>query len=330
VTSRALSLMQRWAIGGLASEMASHEAGSAISAVTWAARGLKERHPDDSGIDRLAYEATKIGESLEFLTRFRMRNSSPTRARTIIECLKREYGRMGERLEIVVTPAFEQSDYYSNDKVVEAVFSNLVRNSVYWASADDRKAVVRLDAYRVEEPPIDPNGDEWEREPTFYTVLVVEDNGPGVDPALRETLFEPGETGRNSTGIGLYLCKSNLEANGDTILLDENRSDLGGARFLIGRKTKLRPEPWFPDEVAELTACADAMSELLRTGYGPEVLAMRETYAAIQSEALRVRLDGAMGRYDERLLAASDTLNALLAQQVPARKAEADGPQFRS
>jgi two-component system sensor histidine kinase HydH len=66
-------------------------------------------------------------------------------------------------------------------------------------------------------------------EPESFTVFV-DDNGPGVDPALGEHVFEANVTGRTGgTGLGLALVREVVQAHGGTIV--HERSPLGGARF---------------------------------------------------------------------------------------------------
>ncbi len=66
-------------------------------------------------------------------------------------------------------------------------------------------------------------------------LLHVEDNGPGVAPASRESIFEPYVTGRpGGTGLGLALVRQVVEAHGGRVSCGS--SELGGACF----------ELWFP------------------------------------------------------------------------------------
>jgi len=58
----------------------------------------------------------------------------------------------------------------------------------------------------------------------------VEDDGPGIDPADRDAVFDPGHSGRtDGTGLGLRIVRTVADAHGWAISLGE--SDDGGARF---------------------------------------------------------------------------------------------------
>ncbi len=64
--------------------------------------------------------------------------------------------------------------------------------------------------------------------------LLVEDDGPGVDPRVKAQLFEPFVTTKDvgkGTGLGLAVCRGLVEAAGGTIALDTEFAR--GARFVI-------------------------------------------------------------------------------------------------
>ncbi len=64
--------------------------------------------------------------------------------------------------------------------------------------------------------------------------LVIEDNGPGVDPRVQAQLFEPFVTTKEvgkGTGLGLAVCRGLVEAAGGSITLDQEYRR--GARFVV-------------------------------------------------------------------------------------------------
>lgn len=88
---------------------------------------------------------------------------------------------------------------------------NLLANAIRAVPADD--GVVRVQVVAEDD----------------RLVVRVDDNGPGVDPALGDAVFEPNVSGHASNGLGLSLTKGVVEGHGGTVRL--GRSDLGGARF---------------------------------------------------------------------------------------------------
>lgn len=53
-----------------------------------------------------------------------------------------------------------------------------------------------------------------------YITVRVSDTGEGVPPGILPRVFERGVSGRDSTGYGLYLCKTVVEAHGGTIKME--------------------------------------------------------------------------------------------------------------
>src|SRR5204863_3176589 len=71
------------------------------------------------------------------------------------------------------------------------------------------------------------------REHDGWVEVSVSDQGPGVDPADRDRIFEPFRRGEGSTssGVGLAICKAIVEAHGGRI--DVEAANGGGAQFVF-------------------------------------------------------------------------------------------------
>ena len=60
--------------------------------------------------------------------------------------------------------------------------------------------------------------------------LIVEDNGPGIHPTVRERLFEPFVTTKaGGLGVGLSICRIIVEAHGGQLQAEDNPG--GGTIF---------------------------------------------------------------------------------------------------
>jgi signal transduction histidine kinase len=95
---------------------------------------------------------------------------------------------------------------------------NLIGNAVYHTPAGSRvHACVRRDGAAI--------------------TLIVEDNGPGVPPELRDRIFDrfvrgDGDAGiRAGSGLGLAIVKAVADSHGGSVVLDSPPE--GGARFVV-------------------------------------------------------------------------------------------------
>lgn len=144
-------------------------------------------------------------------------NATPCRIAPIVldtvASLSPQAESRGVKLEAEL-PSDEGRVLADHTRVVQ-VLSNLVSNALRHI---DAHGTVRLGAM--------PEAEDWR----FF----VEDDGPGVPEDLRPYLFEPfararrDRDGRDSTGLGLAICRAIVEAHGGRIWLDECQS---GARF---------------------------------------------------------------------------------------------------
>lgn len=91
--------------------------------------------------------------------------------------------------------------------------------------------LIRITAARVG-PANRPDSARSFMPPIVYGAVAVEDDGPGVDPAIAARIFEPYFTTRRAgQGLGLSSAYGLVKQSGGYLLLD--RSVLGGARFTI-------------------------------------------------------------------------------------------------
>ena len=118
----------------------------------------------------------------------------------------------GRRFETAVAPGLPRV-LADRAKLVQ-VLVNFVRNAVQVTVEGQRIALVA-----------DRAGDR--------VVLAVEDEGPGVDPAIEARLFEPfvSSKGEGGMGLGLYMARLIVESHGGTIAA--RRRDTGGSRFEV-------------------------------------------------------------------------------------------------
>jgi signal transduction histidine kinase len=102
----------------------------------------------------------------------------------------------------------------------ERVFANLYANALEVLAGRERGAIVTR-AFRGE----------------GRTHVEVEDDGPGIAPAIADCIFEPLVTANKpkGTGLGLALCRTILEAHGGDITVGPGAR--GGALFRM----------WVPD-----------------------------------------------------------------------------------
>ncbi len=145
----------------------------------------------------------------------------------------------------------EEFTIYADRSRLLHILENLIRNVVEHASRSPRPDPVRKriryspTSRRPRLPGVADDGREsitarigrlgdiqtsTRADPDRILGFYFEDNGPGIPPESRQSVFDPGESTRdNGTGFGLTIVRRVAEAHGWTIDLTESAN--GGARF---------------------------------------------------------------------------------------------------
>jgi signal transduction histidine kinase len=124
----------------------------------------------------------------------------------------------------------------SHEALVQ-IFLNLLLNA---AAACAPTGVVRITAASWSSPTENARGDSDNTSPGFVEVSV-EDDGPGVPEALRETLFEPFVSGKDvgeGTGLGLSVCRNLVDQIATltalpAVTIELDQAFTAGARFVL-------------------------------------------------------------------------------------------------
>jgi signal transduction histidine kinase len=107
-------------------------------------------------------------------------------------------------------------------KIKEAIH-NILTNAME-AAPEAGEIKVRLDGFVL------PGGRPAIR-------LEIQDNGPGVDEALKAQIFDPYMSTKDArplsggTGLGLYIARCNVQAHGG--MIEVENADTGGALFRV-------------------------------------------------------------------------------------------------
>lgn len=218
-----------------------HEVRNPLGGIRSLARGLAHRRPEDAAeLDLIASEAERLAHLADSLrsvglpVRTQRRPADPDAlVRSALQLCRAQLEHRRVRVEVDLALAPPHQVLADPDQVRQVVL-NLLLNA---ADAQPSGGVVRLQSRVV--------GETWR--------LSVEDEGPGVDPALRPRLFEPFVSGKaKGLGVGLYLSRRLAEANGAALELAKVEGDSAGARFLL--TWPLHEEPLHSSSVDASTA----------------------------------------------------------------------------
>jgi len=228
------------AVAALSASLA-HEIRNPLASIRSAVEqlvGNKRDDPDERILgDLVLRESDRLSRLLgEFLDFSRVR-ASHFRAVNLLSAvgdaarLVREHPDYGPGVELVIKgdPILVQAD----EDLVHRIVWNLLLNAVQ-ALRGQGRVEVSLDV---------PPGSELPRGAEFEQPvrLRVRDNGPGIDPDLRERLFQPFVSGRpGGSGLGLAIVQRAVESHRGLVLVESAPGE--GTTFTILLHAKLTME----------------------------------------------------------------------------------------
>jgi two-component system, LuxR family, sensor kinase FixL len=217
-------------LGEMSASLA-HELGQPLSAIGMGAatalRLLGREQVDLAAVRRVCERivaqsgrATDIIDRVQGMAAKRERVTAPLALADLlgeaIRFVRYELDRDGIALTLPTTPMLDLIDV---DRVqLQQVFVNLFMNAIQaLRRAETVVPEIAIATART--------GD--------HLRIEIEDNGPGIAPALREQIFEGFFTTRpEGLGLGLRICRTIVQAHGGTIEVRERARGVG-ARFVV-------------------------------------------------------------------------------------------------
>jgi two-component system, LuxR family, sensor kinase FixL len=213
-----LTQVARLATAGEMAAGVAHEINQPLTAITTYAvaceRYLAMPQPDlveaRDAVREIAAEGLRAGEIIRRLRQMVRLDAPDTRSRQDVNALVEELRSLLDadarvhdvRLSIELEP--DLPAVTGNGAHLQQVVLNLVRNAL--------EALLEL-----------PATERRVRIETCTTLdgaveIQVEDNGPGIDPAIADRLFDPFSTTKpNGTGLGLSMCRTIVQSHGGNI-----------------------------------------------------------------------------------------------------------------
>lgn len=224
---RNLADADRLASLGMMSAGIAHELNTPLAV----AKGLVEKlrrderlsSPEAALLERVVTRLERLGDSLLDFARARGSEFKPAGLRDLVEeawtLVRIDRAAHEVHLANDVPPDLEAC--CDPDRILQ-VFVNLLRNAVdATADADSPRIVVRADRAN--------------RDGATWASVSIVDNGPGIEPELLSTLFEPfvsTHLDARGTGLGLAVAEGIVSEHGG-VLLARNREDGSGAVFEV-------------------------------------------------------------------------------------------------
>lgn len=223
--SRAVRTAARSAIG--MAEMLAHEIKNPLAGIRGAAQlmAMNATPEDREMAEMIVSESRRIVALLDQVERFgdtSAPNLRPVNVHDVLEKVRRSAAvGFARRISLIADYDPSLPAALADADQLTQVCLNLVKNAAE-ALAETDTPVIRLHSFYDHTLRLPP--DEGDANTRLLPLqIVIEDNGPGLPPAIADQIFEPFVSGReNGTGLGLALV-SKIITDHDALLRVESR-----------------------------------------------------------------------------------------------------------
>lgn len=177
-----------------------------------------ELQQEATHVEACLRESKRLLDDLVTLARTGRVAMEPARVElaSIVDEVVLEQAELIQRRKVAVEIAPKLPELWCNRGRVKQVVTNLVRNALRHGCADREGRIT-----------IARGASEWATD--GQAAFVVWDNGPGIDPAARRAVFEPGhrlpEAHRDGTGMGLAIVQRICDYYRGRVLVDPARTE---------------------------------------------------------------------------------------------------------
>jgi signal transduction histidine kinase len=146
--------------------------------------------------------------------------------------IKKERFDLKENIQTVVNDFASQTGNNPNVKILftepkDSIYVEADKSRIYQVISNLLANAIKF----VEEGTITVTA---EKKDNNSVVIGIKDDGPGIDPKVMQQLFtkfttkSPSQGTQTGTGLGLFICKSIVEAHGGKIWAENNKSSGSG------------------------------------------------------------------------------------------------------
>lgn len=180
-----------------------------------------EAKKDITEILNASYRATELVQQILMFSRKGVQKKKPLHMQVIIkEAVKMLRASFPATIEIKECYSSERELVLADPTSIHQVMVNLCTNAVH--AMKHQKGMLRIDLRHMSIIE-DRKLGEWNVEQGNYTVLTVEDNGPGIDERISKHIFEPYFTTKEQgegTGLGLAIVHGIVRECGGFITVE--------------------------------------------------------------------------------------------------------------